>query len=461
MSSRFEVAFSALSPEEKERVRETQRKRKLAKLGAKQSQQQRAEQKPPEPEEAGLPGLPTRTTVTASEYFEACPGGRFRDPNFPPTPESVELLLRILDAGDEVDEGLRVLSTCSYFQFVGRGVWDATFNARLAWEGFFTITDRGGREPLPELQPFYGVLLWENFEASHHVKRTLARLERERRGYVLSDRARPERTWQMIEEYHAERHSSNWLTRRYFEMLREASEDPQLNFQMHCIELSLADGASDGVTEGCPVRIEGLAGRIDLNGRIGTAVRHHADAGRWEVLCDPRGPADGEAVRVRPANLNPLPATTPIAGEIGFSIGGVYTSLSGWTGERSKSSVGTVQLALLGRWLQRRGYVFWSLGHCYSPEMDYKRQLGHRIYTRAEFRQLLRRHRGPLKIGSDKSGGGEDGRSETSRDAGPIADDRHGAEATAAWPPPGLEPLHAGDVVGEGALLGHPRPSVS
>ena len=41
-------------------------------------------------------------------------------------------------------------------------------------------------------------------------------------------------------------------------------------------------------------------------------------------------------------------------------------------------------------------YAFWSLGHCYSPEMDYKRQLGHRIYTRAEFRALLQRHRGPF-----------------------------------------------------------------
>ena len=42
-------------------------------------------------------------------------------------------------------------------------------------------------------------------------------------------------------------------------------------------------------------------------------------------------------------------------------------------------------------------YAFWSLGHCYSPEMDYKRQLGHRIYPREAFRQLLRQHRGPFE----------------------------------------------------------------
>ena len=37
--------------------------------------------------------------------------------------------------------------------------------------------------------------------------------------------------------------------------------------------------------------------------------------------------------------------------------------------------MGTCQLVLLGRWLQAKGFAFWSLGHCYSPEMDYKRQL--------------------------------------------------------------------------------------
>ena len=31
--------------------------------------------------------------------------------------------------------------------------------------------------------------------------------------------------------------------------------------------------------------------------------------------------------------------------------------------------LGTVQLVLLGRWLQSKGYAFWSMGHCYSPHM--------------------------------------------------------------------------------------------
>ena len=45
---------------------------------------------------------------------------------------------------------------------------------------------------------------------------------------------------------------------------------------------------------------------------------------------------------------------TPLAGEIGFSVGRVYTSLSGWTGERTTEAHGTSQLVLLGLWLEQR-----------------------------------------------------------------------------------------------------------
>ena len=306
-------------------------------------------------------------------------------------------------------------------------LWDPTFNARLAWEGFFTITTSGPRgsvEPLPELQPYYGVLLWAHFESSKHNRQALARLAREKRGYELSDRAHPERTWRAVDAYHREHHGTNWLTWEYFEMLRLASENRAINFTLHCIELSEAEGAGPHeeaeppgpLCEGSRVRLEGLVGRSDLNGRKGTALRYDSQSARWEVRCDDVGDvrvsdapvsdasvsdarvsAPQEHIRVKAPNLIVLPPTRALAGEIGFSIGGVYTSLSGWTGKRTADAVGTVQLVLLGRWLQQRGCAFWSLGHCYSPEMDYKRQLGHRIYTRAEFRALLQKHRGPFE----------------------------------------------------------------
>ena len=80
-------------------------------------------------------------------------------------------------------------------------------------------------------------------------------------------------------------------------------------------------------------------------------------------------------------------------------------------------------------WLQRRGYAFWSLGHCYSPEMDYKRQLGHRIYPRRAFRALLAQHRGPFDV-----------------PATPVA-------VAAAPPAPGFAPLRDGDTCDAAALL--------
>lgn len=311
-------------------MRQAQLLRKQAKQEAKQKKEK------PTQDEPGKCAYPSM--ITKQEYFAACPGGRFRDKKFPPTKESLDRLLWMLSAGDR--QG-RILSSCNYFQFSGpeRELWDPRFNARLAWEGFFTITTRtqsGGREPLPELQPFYGVLSWPNFEAAKHVRQTLQKIQREARGYLLSNNADPIRAWERLDAYQIGRHGSNWLTRQYFDMLCHAHADSSINFSLHCIEMF-----------------------------------------------------DSEA------------RSTPLAGEIGFSIGQIYTSLSGWTGERNSSSVGIVQLVLLGRWLEREGYAFWSLGHCYSPMMDYKRQLGHRVYPRQDFMQLIKRYRGPFEIAGD------------------------------------------------------------
>jgi hypothetical protein len=52
-----------------------------------------------------------------------------------------------------------------------------------------------------------------------------------------------------------------------------------------------------------------------------------------------------------------------------------------------------------------RGYAFWSLGHCYSPELDYKRALGHRILPRWDFIRLLRKYRGSFDT-ADNAGHG-------------------------------------------------------
>lgn len=197
------VAFTELADEAQQAIRLAQTRRKEAKLRVRtEARLNRLK----EVNAAGTGG-PSRCTVTSNEYFEACPHGRFRDANLAPTVESLELLLRVL-SGD--DEHAQDLNKCNYFQFSGpaKALWNPRFNARLAWEGFFTITARTGPnrrvEPLPELQPYYGVLLWRNFEQSGHVKKMLKRLTREQRGYRLSDRIDPERTWSAIEKYHHE-----------------------------------------------------------------------------------------------------------------------------------------------------------------------------------------------------------------------------------------------------------------
>lgn len=75
-----------------------------------------------------------------------------------------------------------------------------------------------------------------------------------------------------------------------------------------------------------------------------------------------------------------------LAGEIGYLVGGVYTSLSGYL-QRSDPrhrNMGKVQLVWLARVLQQAGCAFWNLGH---PWMDYKKALGAVVLDRSPFIQ--------------------------------------------------------------------------
>lgn len=264
--------------------------------------------------------------ITSDEYFAACPGGIFRDPDFPPVQDSLTLLMSLLEAEKAKDLGSKLdgLNSCSYFMFSGseEAIWDATFYARLAWEGFFTITTKN--KPLPELQPFYGVLTWPNFNSAKHVRSHIAKLRRsqlalsragERAGELLDpadaevkgrwevrerriwleDIADRHMCWERLDKYHRSQNGRNWLTERYFKTMVAASDDPAINFRLH-------------------------------------------------TVCLLEGERDAPEVEISPA--------TVLAGEIGYSIGRVYTSLSGWTEARSSEAVGTTQLVLLGLWLQ-------------------------------------------------------------------------------------------------------------
>lgn len=72
-----------------------------------------------------------------------------------------------------------------------------------------------------------------------------------------------------------------------------------------------------------------------------------------------------------------------VAGELGYSIGRTYTSISGFRRREPEwSDLGKVQLHLLAALLEERGYAFWNLGH---PRMQYKLDLGARVLDRRSF----------------------------------------------------------------------------
>ena len=75
-----------------------------------------------------------------------------------------------------------------------------------------------------------------------------------------------------------------------------------------------------------------------------------------------------------------------VAGELGYTVGAVYTSLTGYSNE---SSAGSVQMAALGSALQQAGFTVWDLG----MDMDYKRDLGACLVERDDFLQLVHTHR--------------------------------------------------------------------
>ncbi|MBF9015883.1 MULTISPECIES: GNAT family N-acetyltransferase [unclassified Oceanispirochaeta] len=80
-----------------------------------------------------------------------------------------------------------------------------------------------------------------------------------------------------------------------------------------------------------------------------------------------------------------------LAGELGYRIGSIYTSLSGFS-ERDKGprGSGTLQLFLLARLLEEKGFAFWNLGH---PNMEYKTRIGAENLRRPEFLERWKQYR--------------------------------------------------------------------
>lgn len=74
-------------------------------------------------------------------------------------------------------------------------------------------------------------------------------------------------------------------------------------------------------------------------------------------------------------------------GELGFAVGTMYTSLTGFAKE---DSAGSVQLAALGQYLWGCGFDLWDFG----MTLDYKSKLGAEAMSRDDFVQKVRELRG-------------------------------------------------------------------
>lgn len=77
-----------------------------------------------------------------------------------------------------------------------------------------------------------------------------------------------------------------------------------------------------------------------------------------------------------------------VAGDLGYTVGGVYTSMTGFRTQESKGA-GEVQLLLTASLLHKMGYAWWDLGMV----MKYKAGLGATVMKRSAFLERLHQNR--------------------------------------------------------------------
>jgi len=120
--------------------------------------------------------------------------------------------------------------------------------------------------------------------------------------------------------------------------------------------------------------------------------KHHKDnwlKGEYRALLERLYIREFENFKLISVELKGKESGELIAAEVGYVIGGTYTSLSGFCSkEKRYSNYGTLQLVLLAQHLQREGFAFWNLGH---PYMEYKKRLGAKVLEREEFLQLWKK----------------------------------------------------------------------
>lgn len=78
-----------------------------------------------------------------------------------------------------------------------------------------------------------------------------------------------------------------------------------------------------------------------------------------------------------------------VAGEIGYTVGSIYSSATGFARKKEFPGVGILQLAALGKLLERCGFTIWDLG----MELDYKKEMGGEMQPRRTWLDHVRKLR--------------------------------------------------------------------
>lgn len=203
--------------------------------------------------------------------------------------------------------------------------WSVEFYVLQAVRGFIAVcheTEVGNQIILPEIQRSYCVLDWARLHACNRSVKKSIKVSNLR----LQINHRPSILVRRMVEYHG---TKNWLYSQYRQLCSKLFQAGTLDISgLHAIQTKFTL---------CSVEIINESGDL-------------------------------------------------VAGELGYVIGAVYTSLSGFCVREKKRSIGKMQVVSLARRLDQCGFKFLNLGQPpMGPVMKYKADVGGLVLERPDF----------------------------------------------------------------------------